>query len=328
MSARLRLLVALLAAALVCAAPSTAAADPPVTVISDSVLTSILWYTNNLDVLDQGYTVNMNVAVGRRLAGTSIPFDGVTAPSLLALVPTLPIYPTVIVEMGYNDDPTAFQSEADQAIDVLVARGATHIIWPTLSESTPEYAAMNQSLRELLIAHPQLTLADWNGYSAAHPDWFQNDHLHLMPAGGLGMATLLHGALTSPLSFGSDQFALPKATAGKRFSAPLEAPATGGPVTWSIGGGNLPPGLALQPNGVVSGIPRQAGSFRVDALAETANALIGHVNVTLTVGQAPTAIPVLGASPKQHVAVKKQAAKKRKLARKQHVTRRKPVLPR
>jgi Putative Ig domain len=328
MSARLRFLVALLAAALVCAAPSTAAADPPVTVISDSVLTSILWYTNNLDVLDQGYTVNMNVAVGRRLAGTSIPFDGVAAPTLLALVPNLPIYPTVIVEMGYNDDPTAFHDEAEQAIDLLVARGATRIIWPTLSESKPEYAAMNQSLRELLIAHPQLTLADWNGYSAAHPDWFQNDHLHLMPAGGLGMATLLHGALTSPLAFGSAQVGLPSATVGKRFSAPLQAPATGGPVTWSIGEGALPPGLALQGNGVVSGVPRKAGSYRFDALAETTNAQIGHVDVTLTVGRAPVAIPVLGSQPKQHPAAKKQAASKKKAAKKKHATRRRPVLPR
>src|SRR6202012_889484 len=115
-------------------------------------------------------------------------------------IPTIAIYPTVIVEMGYNDDPVAFRTEAEQVIDMLLARGAQHIIWPTLAVSNPDFASMNNDLDSLLIAHPQLTLADWNSYSSSHPEWFQTDHLHLMPSGGGGLATLLHGALVSTLA--------------------------------------------------------------------------------------------------------------------------------
>jgi len=292
-SSRLRalLMLPLLAVALL-AGTSTASAsaptDPPVTVISDSVLTSILWYTQNLDTLGQGFNLDMHVAIGRRLAGVSVPFNGTPAPTVIDLLPTIEVYPTVIVEMGYNDDPAAFKSEADQVIDTLLAHGATHIIWPTLSESTPAYASMNRDLVSLLIAHPQLTLADWNTYSASHPEWFQTDHLHLMPAGGGGMATLLHGALVSSLANGVS-LSLPQARLGRRFSTLLQAPPNaGGPVSWRLADGSLPRGLQLLSSGVLAGTPRAAGSFTADALVETSNDLVGDVRVTMNVVGAGT----------------------------------------
>jgi hypothetical protein len=262
--------------------PST----PQVTVISDSVLTSILWYQPNVDVLSQGVTLDMQVAVGRRLAGQSIPFEGSTAPTLMDLVPTLHIAPTVVVEMGYNDDPARFHDEAEQAIDLLLARGAQRIVWVTLSESKPEFTAMNRDLTALLLVHPQLTLADWNRYSQGHNDWFQTDHLHLMPAGGHGMATLLHAALSTPLAGSGTTVALPRARQRHRFHARLHAPSGTGPFQWRLSG-RLPRGLHLTRTGTLSGVPRQRGRFRASAIYETGDALIGDVKLTMAVRRTP-----------------------------------------
>jgi len=257
-----------------------------VTVISDSVLTSILWHQENMDVLGQGVNLDMQVAVGRRLAGVSVPFLGVSAPTVMALVPTLTIQPTVIVEMGYNDDPSLFRGEAEQAVDLLVARGAQRIIWVTLAESKPEFASMNKDLQALLLVHPQLTLADWNLYSQGHNDWFQTDHLHLMPAGGFGMATLLHAALVSPLAGSGTNVSLPRATQKRPFAVTVKAPGGSGPFVWSTVAGVLPRGLSLSRTGTVSGVPQQAGSFVVDLTFETATAQIGDVRLTVNVARA------------------------------------------
>ena len=289
---RPRLAAALVfAVAVACCSAGTGTAgsptDPTVTVISDSVLTSILWHQENLDVLGQGVNLDMQVAVGRRLAGVSVPFLGASAPTLMALVPTLTIRPTVIVEMGYNDDATAFRSEAEQAIDLLLARGAQHIIWVTLAESKPEFTSMNRDLQALLLVHPQLTLADWNLYSQGHNDWFQTDHLHLMPAGGYGMAMLLHAALVSPLAGSGGTVSLPRATQKRRFAVTVKAPSGSGPFLWSTASGALPRGLTLSRTGTVSGVPQQTGSFVVGATFETASAQIGEVRLTVNVARAP-----------------------------------------
>lgn len=116
------LLTSLLAALALAAASSTAAAEPRVTVISDSVLTQVLWHP---DFLDQGVDLDMEVAICRRLAETSCAFDGVPPPTLFDLLPTLSnLGATVVVEMGYNDDPASFRANVEETIARLTARGS------------------------------------------------------------------------------------------------------------------------------------------------------------------------------------------------------------
>ncbi len=280
-----RLLLPLAVALWLVPAATAGVGDPPVTVISDSVLTSVVWHQQNLDVLAQGLDLDLHVAVGRRVGGTSITFEGAAAPTLLDLVPTLPaIAPRVLVEMGYNDDPAAFRAEAEQAIELLLQRGARSILWPTLFESKPELASMNRDLRALALAHPELTLADWNADAQGHGDWFQSDLLHVSETGGAALAALLHAGLVSPDAPGRPPVSLPPARVGARFAAVL--PAAAG-TTWSLAAGGLPPGVALGPDGRVAGTPRAAGRFVADVFAESATFLVGHERVTLDVRPAP-----------------------------------------
>jgi|SRR5581483_2614689 len=280
--------VAALVFAAGCLAAGGGAASPPrVTVISDSVLTSIIWHEQNLSVLAAGFDLDLNVAVCRRLAGVSCAFDGVAPPTVVDLLGSMQVVPAaVVVEMGYNDDPTLFRGEAETVIDGLVARGAKQIVWPTLVESTPNFVSINRDLIALMLAHPQLELVDWNGYAARHGDWFQTDHLHLTAAGGLGMATLLHQALVSPPA-ASGSVTLPPAPRGKPYRSALRA-AAGCPCHWTLADGALAPGLTLSDNGTVSGTARAAGTFRADATYVTASALVGHVQITVRAQRAKT----------------------------------------
>jgi hypothetical protein len=277
-----------------CALSARADGDQRVTVISDSVMTSVIWHQENMDILDQGgYQVEYDTAIGRELAGQSKVFDGTSAPTLMDLVPGIAIAPTVIVEMGYNDPAPTFSTEVEAALNLLLARGAQRIVWPTLAEKeNPDYPAQNQVLYDELARYPQLSLADWVRYSAGHPDWFQNDFLHLMPAGGAGLAALLHGALAQPVCDPQRQ-TLPIAIAGRPYHATIQG--CGGDGTGykalSVLSGSLPGGVTVGVDGSLSGTPTAPGSFQADLAFETGNDLIGQAQVTGSVAAAPTPAP-------------------------------------
>jgi hypothetical protein len=278
------------------ATSSVAAAEPRVTVLSDSVLTSVLWHPENMAILGQGLDLDMEVAVCRRLAGTSCTFEGSAPPTLLDLLPTLPnLGATVIVEMGYNDDPSSFGADVEETIARLTARGVTHVIWPTLHVSRSEFTAMNRALVGAMIAHPQLALVDWDGYAQGHGEWFQTDSLHLTAAGGTGIATLLHQALAEPLVLPAHA-TLPPALRGQGYEARLGDAGGGG--TWQLVSGSLPPGLLLEPDGVVSGRPLQAGSAAAGLLFRSAGSQLAYQQVDIVVrNPAPKPVvrkPVVG----------------------------------
>jgi len=282
-----RLLVsALLVLTALVAASGASAAEPPVTVISDSVLTSVAWYPQNIAILDDGVDLDMHVAVCRRLAGTSCVFEGSAPPTLLDVLTTMPgVAPTVVVEMGYNDFPATFRANVEEAIRQLTARGATRIVWPTLAVSRPEFAGMNKVLVDEMVSHPQLSLVDWDTYSDGHDeDWFQTDFLHLRQAGGKAIATLLHTAISSPLSLPA-QATLPRAQSGVGYDARLTGPAGG---TWQLLSGNLPRGLRLTAGGGVVGRPVQTGTFAAELLFRSADFQLAHQQVAIQVGPAPT----------------------------------------
>ena len=41
----------------------------------------------------------------------------------------------------------------------------------------------------------QLVIADWNSYSAGHPDWFDEDGIHPTPLGAANLGQFVHNAL-------------------------------------------------------------------------------------------------------------------------------------
>jgi uncharacterized protein YodC (DUF2158 family) len=245
--------------------------EPHVTVIADSVLTAVLWNAAPLAVLGDGFDLRMAVGVCRRLTGVSCPYEGGTVETLVDLVARLgpALGPTVVVEVGYSDDPATFAVSVEQSIGALLAAGVTRILWVNMNEWQPQYVGMNATLVVVAQGHPEMTVVDWNAYARYHYSWFQSDGVHLVYEGAMAIATLLHRevlkALAPPLLVTTER--LPTAQVGIPYSTRLVASGGLGQYTWRLVSGPLPSGLRLLADGIVVGTPRRSGrlalTFRV-----------------------------------------------------------------
>lgn len=240
-------------------------AQPRVTVIADSVLTAVYWNAAPLAVLGEGFDLRMEVGVCRKVTGVSCPFEGGTVPTLVDLVAQLgpALGPTVVVEVGYSDDPATFSDSVEQAIGGLLAVGVKQILWVNMHEWQPQYAGMNETLVAAAKRHPEVTVVDWDAYSRERYSWFQSDGVHLAHDGAMAIATLLHRAvqeaLSPPLVAAGDR--LPTAQVGVPYSTRVAASGGVGPYRWQLVSCPLPRGLRLLADGTISGTPRRAGRF-------------------------------------------------------------------
>ena len=116
-------------------------------------------------------------------------------PTLVDLLPTIQVGSTVVVEVGYNDFEDPFADSVETSLQALRKAGAERVLWLTLRADRTSYLSMNDVIRAAATRHPELTVVDWNLFSRSHPDWFQDDGLHLDNVGALMMATLIHRSL-------------------------------------------------------------------------------------------------------------------------------------
>jgi lysophospholipase L1-like esterase len=251
---RVRLVVSVCLATLVVAAASAVAATPPtVLVIGDSVATGMYWHDDAIAVMQEGLGVYWDVAICRTIDGTSCPFDGERAPTLIQVVSargTVP--PTVVVEVGYNDPAGTFATEVDHAMSALTAAGATHVLWLTMRESKAPYPTLNALLGKAEARWPQLELVDWNADSESHPSWFQTDDIHLTPEGGVAMAHLAHAAVmkvVDPLRVRSTPLRL---QAGRPYALKLRAQGGTPSYRWRVASGRPPRGFHLLADGTLT----------------------------------------------------------------------------
>lgn len=263
-------------AALVGGALQTNAAEAPprVTMIGDSVATSIAYTSDARAILAAGIDLKLEVAPCRRVGQESCSYDGVRPPTVIDLVLTLgdALGQTVIVAVGYNDFEPAYAGNLEDALAALRKAGVTRVLWLTLHESRPAYASMNDAIQAAAAHHPELTVVDWQVYSRSHPDWVQPDGIHLTGDGAVAMATLVHNTLvqlgipvaTQPADALSVRVSrLRDGVVGQPYSARLSARGGTQPFRWSRVRGTLPGGLRLRSDGRVSGVPRQTGTFTV-----------------------------------------------------------------
>ncbi len=80
---------------------------------------------------------------------------------------------------------------------------------------------------------------------------------------------------------------LPGGTAGEAYSAPLVAVDAQAPVVWSVSAGTLPPGVTLEANGELVGVPTQDGAFEFTVQAQDARQSVGQRVYTVTIEAAP-----------------------------------------
>jgi hypothetical protein len=287
----LLVVVGLLAGEVGASAPAANVDPPRVTLIGDSVAKGLEWNEQALAILRKGIDLQLQVDVCRRLVGESCPYEGEQAPTLVDLAAALGprLGQTVVVIAGHNDFAQTFAQAVEASVTALVAAGVRRIFWATLRAARRPYLAMNDDLRAAAGRHPQLTLVDWNRFSRSHRDWFQNDGIHLYPAGGLALASLLRTALADPASIEADTppaistGRLPVGRQGKLYVAQLGAKGGAEPYSWSLASGPLPKGLGLEPGGRISGRARQPGRTSIIVRVTDANGLTTTLHLGLLI---------------------------------------------
>jgi hypothetical protein len=222
--------------ALAALVPSSGAADPPprVSIVSDSILTAVTWGNDAAQAaLSQGLDVSIDAGVCRRLNGQSCEFNGGHVPTTLQVLAGIGDLGSVVVIVdGYNDIPTSFAGDVELTLDTLRDRGVQHVLWVNLHEIKQEYVEKNAVLAAAARRHPELRVLDWNAFSSAHPDWYQTDSIHLVPAGGLAIATWLHQAIVAALVPSSERggastgSCTPSAASGRFAGSRAERPCT------------------------------------------------------------------------------------------------------
>jgi peptidoglycan/LPS O-acetylase OafA/YrhL len=165
------------------------------TIVADSVGETIEETPESVTALTHGLRVHLDLKVCRRLLLTSCTYQGQTPVPALQTVKSLgrSIGPLLIVEVGYNDDPTGYGAGIDQIMRVALAHGARQVVWLTLRESgndAPTYHDTNAVIRAAAHRWPQLRVADWNAYSDGRP-WFSNDDVHPSAYGAVALARYL-----------------------------------------------------------------------------------------------------------------------------------------
>ena len=261
------LLVAVVLATTAGQAGSSGTSRERVTFIGDSIATAIAYDEPSKKLLATGIDLDLQLAVCRRLVGDSCPFEGVRPLTLVDLLPTIQVGSTVVVEVGYNDWEDSFADSVETSLQALRKAGAKRVLWLTLRADRTSYLSMNDVIRAAATRHPEMTVVDWNLFSRSHPDWFQDDGLHLDSVGALMMATLIHrsledlGLVEAPpvAKLAITTKTLPAARVGRAYKARLTASGGSRPIVWTVKAGALPAGLRLTRDGWLRGTPKAAG---------------------------------------------------------------------
>ncbi|MGE0027881.1 MAG: hypothetical protein AB7O78_00655 [Thermoleophilia bacterium] len=173
--------------------PPRPAGKPRVTVIGDSVSASLMYVPSAVRLLRTGLDLRLDLRVCRRLASLSCPYMGATPPSALDVIETrgARLGPTVAIDVGYNDVSTTYQRDVREVLGALREAGVTNVVWVSLAEKRPDYAAINAIVRSAARRDPEhLCVADWARVSRGQP-YFGDDGLHLNTAGATAFAKLL-----------------------------------------------------------------------------------------------------------------------------------------
>ncbi|HVW90196.1 MAG TPA: hypothetical protein VHC01_12085 [Gaiellaceae bacterium] len=273
---------ALLACAVVTASAG-GASQPRVLVIGDSISTAVYWYAPTTEIVQKNLAVQWQVAICRRLVGTSCYEDGEAPPTLVDVVDAMPsVPPTVVVEEGYNDLEDTFPAAVDQTMQTLLAKGAKHVLWLTLREARDPYPLLNRDLRAALARWPQLQLVDWNADSAGHNDWFQSDGVHLTYQGGIGLAHVMHGSLTAllePLRVVRRGLAL---RPGRTVDTALQATGGTAPYRWRVASGRPPRGVHLLQSGRVLGRTPRTSHAAFEVQVTDADGDVAYASVSVS----------------------------------------------
>jgi hypothetical protein len=286
--------------------PPQQAPAASVTVITDSVGGVLFWDPGASAEFADGLDVRLEVATCRKLVSTGCLAYDYYPPSALDTIEELgsDLAPIVVVETGYNDNPTEYTQGIDEVMQALVDASVQRVIWVTLEENIDPWRIINRSIRAAAARWPQLIVADWAPVVAGKP-WIV-DNAHLNAEGGFEFAKFLRGyvieacgepcanlapdpsaqlePVVTEASARIDETSLPAATIGSPYAASLVADGGQPPYQWAAISG-VPRGLHLSASGQITGTPRgPARSAVISLQVADASGLWAFGSVALRVG--------------------------------------------
>jgi hypothetical protein len=199
-----RFLVALPLVSLAFLTTTAGATMPPkLTVIGDSVADRMERNAGALTSLRDGFRLNLQTRGCRRLVtvGCTIDDNRGPPPSVLDVVHRFGPWlgRAVVIESGYNDPPTHYGHDLDTVMGALRDARIKTVVWLTVRDAQHALYLENSALRAATRRWPQLVIADWDAYSANHPDWFDADGIHPTPLGAASLGQFIHDAVASAL---------------------------------------------------------------------------------------------------------------------------------
>ncbi len=146
-------------------------------------------------------TMNYQALSNRCMVGPSCVASAVGLPDAPAIINALTPeqYPNIaIIQLGYNDDPNTLQSDVDQVVNALNARGVQRVIFINLStrRTSRDYALSNAVLANAANSYPNVSVLDWNAASSdpTQSRWFRDD-IHLTNTGRAQFALFIRNQL-------------------------------------------------------------------------------------------------------------------------------------
>jgi hypothetical protein len=168
-----------------------------VTLFTDSSGAALGWDSTAKRIVEHGNRVLFELHPCGRLIQPGC-LTNPPPPSVLGMVRALGrrLGPTVVVFVGYNDDPATYRHGLPLVLKALWRRGVQHILWFSLHAIDKQYVDINHAIyAEEQKWRPTMTVLDWNHYSARHRSWYAADGIHLSGTGAVAFATYLHRSL-------------------------------------------------------------------------------------------------------------------------------------
>ncbi|MHB1089486.1 MAG: peptidoglycan-binding protein, partial [Ilumatobacteraceae bacterium] len=145
--------------------------------------------------------VNFQALTNRCMVGPSCVPSSIGLPDALAVINSLTpeqIPRIALIQLGYNDEPNTFQSDVDQVVNALNARGVQRIIFVNLStrRASRNYPLSNAVLISATQTYPNVSVLDWNSTSSGATQWrWFIDDVHLTFTGESEFALFLRTQL-------------------------------------------------------------------------------------------------------------------------------------
>ena len=146
-------------------------------------------------------SMNYQALSNRCMVGPSCVAAAIGLPDAPAIINSLTPeqYPNIaVIQLGYNDDPDTLQSDVDQVVNALNARGIQRVVFVNLStrRTSRNYALSNAVLANAATSYPNVSVLDWNAASSdpTQGRWFRDD-IHLTNTGRAQFALFIRNQL-------------------------------------------------------------------------------------------------------------------------------------